>query len=239
VNESALLAARENSSQVEMSHMEKAIDRVMAGPERKSRILSDHERKVVSYHESGHALVAKLTAAADPVHKISIISRGQALGYTLQLPLEDKYLTSKTELYSRILVLMGGRVAESLIFNEITTGAHDDLTKATGLATKMVCEFGMSDTLGPVTYKKGESEVFLGRDLNSDRGYSEHTAQEIDSEVKKILTNALDHVRSLLEKNRDKLETLAKALMEKEILNADEVNQVLGLPLSGSAVPAS
>jgi cell division protease FtsH len=239
VNESALLAARENAQMVEMVHMEKAIDRVMAGPERKSRLLSDHERKIVSYHESGHALVAKLTPNADPVHKISIVSRGMALGYTLQLPLEDKHLTSKTELYSRLLVLMGGRAAEKLIFDEITTGAHDDLTKATSLATKMVCEFGMSDALGPITYKKPESEVFLGRDIGSDRGYSERTAQEIDEEIKKILVQAMNHVKDLLNKNRDKLEVLAKALMEKEILNADEVNHLLGMPASpGNAVPA-
>jgi cell division protease FtsH len=240
VNESALLAARENAQVVEMSHMEKAIDRVMAGPERKSRLLSDHERKVVSYHESGHALVAKLTPGADPVHKISIVSRGMALGYTLQLPLEDKHLTSKTELYNRLLVLMGGRAAEKLVFNEITTGAHDDLTKATSLATKMVCEFGMSDALGPITYKKPESEVFLGRDIASDRGYSEQTAQEIDAEIKRILTQAMTHVNDLLSKNRDKLETLAKALMEKENLNADEVNQLVGLPTTppGNALPA-
>jgi cell division protease FtsH len=232
VNESALLAARENAQMVEMVHVEKAIDRVMAGPERKSRILSEHERKVVSYHESGHALVAKLTPGADPVHKISIVSRGMALGYTLQLPEEDKHLTSKTELYTRLLVLMGGRAAEALTFNEITTGAHDDLTKATSLATKMICEFGMSDALGPVTYKKPDSEVFLGRDIASDRGYSEQTAQEIDAEVKKILTQAMSHVRDLLLKNRDKLEKLAHSLMEKEILNADEVNSVIGFPVS-------
>jgi cell division protease FtsH len=229
------LAARENAQMVEMVHMEKAIDRVMAGPERKSRLLSDHERKIVSYHESGHALVAKLTPNADPVHKISIVSRGMALGYTLQLPLEDKHLTSKTELYSRLLVLMGGRAAEKLIFDEITTGAHDDLTKATSLATKMVCEFGMSDVLGPVTYKKPESEVFLGRDLGNDRTFSESTAEIIDTEVKKILTSALDQVRHLLEKNRDKLERLAKTLYEKENLNADEINALVGLP---TALPA-
>lgn len=239
VNESALLAARENAQMVEMNHVEKAIDRVMAGPERKSRILSENERKIVSYHESGHALVAKLTPGADPVHKISIISRGMALGYTLQLPEEDRHLTSRTELYNRLLVLMGGRAAEALTFNEITTGAHDDLTKATSLATKMVCEFGMSDALGPITYKKPDSEVFLGRDIASDRGYSERTAQEIDAEVKKLLTQAMTHVKDLLQKNRDKLEALAKALMEKEILNADEVNKLLGFPTSpGTAVPA-
>jgi len=235
VNEAALLAARLNKNSVEMKVIESAIDRVMAGPERKSRILSDREKNIVAFHESGHALVAKLTPGTDPVHKISLIPRGPSLGYTLQLPTEDKYLTSKTELYSRILVLLGGRVAETLVFGDITTGAQDDLTKATALASKMVCEYGMSDLLGPVTYKKPESEVFLGRDLNSDRGFSDHTAEAIDREVKGILTSAMEHVKALLEKNVDKLKTLAKALMEKEILNADEVNQLLGLPSAESA----
>ncbi len=230
VNESALLAARNNRSAVEMQDMESAIDRVMAGPERKSRIISDREKQIVAYHECGHALVAKLTLGADPVHKISIISRGAALGYTLQLPEEDRYLTSKTELLNRLLVLLGGRVAEKLVFNEITTGAHDDIMKATALANKMICEFGMSDKLGTVTYKKPEAEVFLGRDLAHDRGYSEKTAQDIDQEVKDMLSSAFNKVKDLLEKNRDKLNALAKALIEKEILNADEVSQVIGLP---------
>lgn len=237
MNESALLAARENSTSVQMAHVEKAIDRVMTGPERKSRLLSPQEKKIVTYHECGHALVAKLTPGADPVHKISIVSRGHALGFTLQLPTEDKYLTSKTDLYSRLLVLMGGRVAEMLTFNEITTGAHDDLTKATSLAMKMVCEFGMSEAIGPVTYKKPESEVFLGRDIGNDRAYSEKTAQEIDAEVKNILTKALNDVKSLLSKNKDKLETLAKALYDKENLNGEEVNQLLGLPPTETAAP--
>jgi cell division protease FtsH len=238
VNEAALLAARSDRPSVEMKDIEAAIDRVMAGPERKSRIISEQEKKIVAFHESGHALVAKLTPGTDPVHKISIISRGLALGYTLQLPTEDKYLTSKTELYNRILVLMGGRVAEQLVFSEITTGAQDDLVKATGLANKMVCEYGMSDALGPITYKKPESEVFLGRDIGHERGFSEHTAQAIDTEIKRILTSAMEKVKDLLEKNRDKLETLAKALTEKEILNADEVNQLLGLPLTEASAQA-
>jgi cell division protease FtsH len=230
VNEAALLAARYDKPAVEMVHFESAIDRVMAGPERKSRLLSDKEREVVAYHESGHTLVAKLTPGTDPVHKVSIISRGMALGYTMQLPIEDKYLTSRTEIFNRILVLMGGRVAEQLVFSEITTGAQDDLMKATGLASKMVCEYGMSDIMGPMTYKKPESEVFLGRDIGHDRPYSEHTAQQIDIEVKRILSSALEKVKDLLEKNRDKLENLAKSLNEKEMLNENEINAVLGLP---------
>ena len=230
INEAALLAARYDKTSVDMTHLESAIDRVMAGPERKSRLLSDQERKIVAFHESGHTLVAKLTPGTDPVHKVSIISRGMALGYTMQLPTQDKYLTSKTEIYNRILVLMGGRVAEQLMFSEITTGAQDDLQKATSLASKMVCEYGMSESLGPMTYRKPEGEVFLGRDLHHDRGFSENTAQMIDTEVKRILTTALEKVKDMLEKNRDKLEKLAAALTEKEMLNGDEINTLLGLP---------
>lgn len=232
VNEAALLAARNDRPFVEMKELESAIDRVMAGPERRSRLISEQEKKIVAFHECGHTLVAKLTPGTDPVHKVSIISRGHALGYTLQLPTEDKYLTSRTELMNRILVLLGGRVAEQLIFNEITTGAQDDLQKATSIASKMVCEFGMSDEIGPIAYKKPEGEVFMGRDLAHDRGFSEHTAQEIDREVKNILTASLSRVKQLLESNRDKLEKLARALTEKEILNGDEVNALLGLPAS-------
>ncbi|MBV9079485.1 MAG: ATP-dependent zinc metalloprotease FtsH, partial [Elusimicrobia bacterium] len=232
VNEAALLAARNDRPHVEMKDLENAIDRVMAGPERKSRLISEHEKKIVAFHECGHTLVAKLTPGTDPVHKVSIISRGHALGYTMQLPTEDRYLTSRTELFNKILVLLGGRVAEMLIFNEITTGAQDDLMKATNIANKMVTEFGMSDDIGPIAYKKPEGEVFMGRDLAHDRGFSEHTAQEIDREVKKILTGALEKVKALLQTNRDKLERLANALTEKEMLNADEVNALLGLPAS-------
>ncbi|MFN0117706.1 MAG: ATP-dependent zinc metalloprotease FtsH [Elusimicrobiota bacterium] len=230
INESALLAARYDRNQVEMKDLESAIDRVMAGPERKSRLLSENERKIVAFHESGHTLVAKLLPGTDPVHKVSIISRGMALGYTMQLPTQDKYLTSKTELYNRILVLMGGRVAEQITFSEITTGAQDDLQKATSLASKMVCEFGMSDSIGPITYKKPEAEVFLGRDIGNDRGFSENTSQQIDMEVKRILTTAYEKVKNLLESNRDKLEKLSLALIEKEVLNGDEINELIGFP---------
>ena len=239
VNEAALLAARNSKTQVDMETVEQAIDRVMAGPERRSQLMSDKEKRIVAFHESGHTLVAKLTPGTDPVHKVSLIPRGKALGFTLQLPLEDKYLTSKTEIYNRILVLLGGRVAEMVVFKDITTGANDDLTKATSLANKMVTEFGMSDELGPVTYKKPDSEVFLGRDINHDRGFSETTAQTIDREVKKILTTALDKVKILIEKNRDKLDLLANALFEKENLTAEEVSQLTGIPPSQSTAAAS
>jgi len=232
VNEAALLAARNDRPYVDMKELEAAVDRVMAGPERRSRIISEHDKKIVAFHECGHTLVARLTPGTDPVHKVSIISRGHALGYTLQLPLEDKVLTSRTELMARIHVLLGGRVAEQMIFNEITTGAQDDLQKATSIANKMVCEFGMSDSIGPIAYKKPEGEVFVGRDMNQDRGFSENTAQKIDEEVKSILVTALAKVKTLLESNRATLERMAAALSEKEVLNAEEVNALIGLPAS-------
>jgi len=239
VNESALLAVRKGKDSVDMATIEAAIDRVMSGPERKSRLISEHEKNVVAFHESGHTLVAKLTPGTDPVHKVSLIPRGQALGYTLQLPEEDKYLTSKTEILNKILVLLGGRVAEMIIFKEITTGANDDLSKATSLANRMVREYGMSEEIGPITYQKPESEVFLGRDIVNDRGFSEDTAMRIDQEVKKILTGALDKVKNLLTKNRNKLEQLAKALSEKEMLTGEEITKLLGLPPIASQAPAS
>ncbi len=227
VNEAALLAARRNKEAVELPELEEAIERVIAGPERKNRMISEKEKKIVAYHESGHALVAKLTPGTDPVHKISIISRGQALGYTLQLPTEDRYLTSRGEMRNRLCVLLGGRVAEELVFSEITTGACDDLQKATNLAQKMVCEFGMSEKLGPLTYRKKEEEVFMGRDVGRDRGYSEQTAQVIDEEVKRLVVDSMNYVRKLLADNRAKLDKLADKLIEKEILDSEEVEALI------------
>lgn len=231
VNEAALLAARKNKNFVEMKDLEDAIERVIAGPERKSRMISEKEKKVVAYHESGHALVARLTPGTDPLHKISIIPRGPALGYTLQLPTEDRYLISKEELLNRITVLLGGRTAEELVFNEITSGAQDDFAKATAMVQKMVTEFGMSENLGPIAFRKKESEVFLGRDIMAQqREYSEKTAELIDSEVKRIITECASNAKKLLQANSDKLKILAEKLMEKEILNLDEINLVLGFP---------
>ena len=227
VNEAVLLAARRNKPYVELPELEEAIERVIAGPERKNRMISEREKKIVAYHESGHALVAKLTPGTDPVHKISIISRGQALGYTLQLPTEDRYLTSRTELKNRLYVLLGGRAAEELIFKEITTGACDDLSKSTSLAQKMVCEFGMSDKLGPLTFRKKEEEVFLGRDINREVTFSNQTAELIDSEVKQLILDAMSYVRKLLSDNRTKLDRLAERLMEKEILDSEEVDSLI------------
>ena len=227
VNEAALLAARRNKPHVELPELEEAIERVIAGPERKTRMISEKEKKIVAYHESGHALVAKLTPGTDPVHKVSIIPRGPALGYTLQLPTEDRYLTSKTEIKNRLSVLLGGRVAEELVFSDVTTGAHDDLTKATDIAHKMVCEYGMSDKMGPLTFRKKEEEVFLGRDLGRDRSYSNQTAEMIDSEVKQLILDALSYVRRLLSENRSKLDRLAEKLIEKEILESEEVDSLI------------
>jgi cell division protease FtsH len=239
VNEAALLAARRSKPFVALKEMEEAIDRVIAGPERKSRMMSEKEKKIIAYHESGHTLVAKLLPGTDPVHKVSIIPRGPALGYTMQLPTEDKYLTTKSDMLNRLCVLLGGHTAEKLIFDEITTGAQDDLQKATQIATKMVCEFGMSDKLGLVAYKKHESEMFLGRDLNEGKSYSDQTAQIIDEEIKRIINECQDKVQKLLTANRPVLEALATALVEREVLDGEEVDRISrGEPLPPMAAPA-
>src|SRR3989344_4510442 len=246
VNEGALLAARRNKTAVDMEDFEEAIERVMAGPERKSRVISDQEKSVVAYHESGHALVAKLIPGTDPVHKVSIIPRGPALGYTLQLPLEDRYLIRKDEILNRITVLLGGRTAEMLIFKESTSGAQDDFQKATAMAQKMVTELGMSDAVGTIAYRKKESEIFLGRDIMShQKEYSEKTAELIDAEVKRIITECGDKAKKLLADNFDKLKTLAEKLVEKEVLEGEEVNELLGFakpkqePRADSPAPES
>ncbi|HOX22484.1 MAG TPA: ATP-dependent zinc metalloprotease FtsH, partial [Elusimicrobiales bacterium] len=197
VNEAAFLAAKHNKKAVELADMKEAIERIMAGPQRRSRVISNGERKIVAYHESGHALVAKLIPGCVPVHKVSIIPRGPALGYTLQLPLEDKYLTTRTEILNRISVLLGGRAAEDVVFHEITTGAHDDLSKVTAMVHRMVTEFGMSQSLGLVSLKKDEREVFLGRDLVNQPRYSEETASKIDQEVNAIIQTAYNRAVEL------------------------------------------
>ena len=231
VNEGALLAARKNKSAVEMDDLEEAIERVIAGPERKSRMISEHEKKVVAFHESGHALVAKLIPGTDPVHKVSIIPRGPALGYTLQLPLEDRYLVRKEEILNRITVLLGGRTAEELVFKESTSGAQDDFQKATAMAQRMVTEFGMSEALGTIAFRKKESEVFLGRDMMThQREYSEKTAELIDSEVKRITVECGVKAKKLLQDNFAILTKMAEALIQKEVLEAEEVDDIMGIP---------
>jgi cell division protease FtsH len=241
LNEAALLAARQNKTQIDMKDCEEAIDRVIAGPERKSRIMSQREKELVAYHESGHALTAKLLPNADPLHKVTIIPRGMALGITMQLPTEDRYLMTKAEIVDRIMVLLGARAAEELIFQENTTGAHDDLQKATTLARKMVMEFGMSPKLGPIALGKKHEQVFLGRDIVEERNYSEEVASQIDTEVRSIIDTCYANAYHLLETNIDKLHRLAEALLEKETVEAEEVDRLLSespAPFANRPTPA-
>ncbi len=226
-NEAALLAARQNLENVKMKNFEEAIDRIVAGPQRKSRIISDKEKSIIAYHEAGHTIVAKVIPNMDPVHKVTIVSSGRALGYTLQIPLEDKFLTSKTEIEGRLAILMGGRVAEELIFNEITTGAQNDIARATQIATRMVTEFGMSDKIGTLALGKENEEVFLGMDISKSPKHSDKTAELIDEEIKSIVTAAKNRARKILEENRDKLENLVKMLMERETLNGEQVDMIM------------
>src|ERR1700736_4394238 len=227
LNEAALLAARQNKTQIDMENCEEAIDRVIAGPERKSRIMSQREKEMIAYHESGHALTAKLLPNADPLHKVTIIPRGMALGITMQLPTEDRYLMTKAEIVDRIMVLLGARAAEELIFHENTTGAHDDLQKATTLARKMVMEFGMSPKIGPIALGKKHEQIFLGRDIAEERNYSEEVASQIDTEVRSIIDTCYANAYHLLEPNITQLHRLAEALLEKETVEADEVDRLL------------
>ncbi len=228
VNEAALLASRSGKKFISMQEFEASIDRVIAGPEKKSRIMNDKEKEIVAYHESGHALVAKLLPNCDPVHKVSIIPRGSAaLGYTLQLPTEDRYLISKSELMERLSVLLGGRVAEELIFKDITTGAQNDLERATKIARQMVTEFGMSESIGPMTLGRKEHQIFLGRDISEDRNYSDEIAFQIDKEVEKIIGNAYDKAKEILTKNKRKLKKIATTLIQKETLEGEELDNLM------------
>jgi len=210
-----------------MKDLEEAIEKMMAGPQRRSSVISDYEKKVVAYHEAGHTLVAKSLPGCDPVHKVSIIPRGPALGYTLQLPVEDKYLTSRTEILNRLCVLLGGRAAEELVFNEITTGAHDDLSKVSSYVQKMVLEFGMSDKVGPMSLKKDDSEVFLGRDLTRQAGYSNETSRIVDEEIKRIVSDCYLKAKSALSENRKALDAIAARLIENEVIDAAEIVDII------------
>lgn len=230
VNEAALLAARKNKDSVGIEEMESSIERVMAGPERKSRVITDYEKKIVAHHESGHTLLALLLPGTDPLHKVSIIPRGTAgLGYTLQRPLQDRYLATKQELMARLAVLMGGRVAEEIIFDDITTGAQNDLEVASDIARRMVREFGMSEKLGRLTFGRRSHQVFLGRDIGEEKNYSEQTAVIIDKEVQNIIDICYAQAKELLLKHIDKLKLLAEKLLEKEALDAEEVKVITGL----------
>jgi cell division protease FtsH len=232
VNEAALLAARKNRDKVTMADFEEAKDKVMMGMERKSLIISDREKKTTAYHESGHVLVAKMVPEADPVHKVTIIPRGRALGVTTYLPMDEKHTYSKEYLEAMIAYLMGGRAAEKLVFNELTTGAGNDIERATQLARKMVCEWGMSDRLGPLTFGKKEEEIFLGREIAQHRDYSEETAMIIDEEVKKIVSKGMDRAEKILKDNMDILHRLSAALLEREILDGEEIDKIIkGEPL--------
>jgi len=228
VNEAALLAARRDRKSISMAEFEEAIDRVLAGPERRTRLISDHEKEIIAFHEVGHALVAKMVPGCDPVHKISIIPRGhKALGYTLQLPEEDRFLMSKKELINRICVLLGGRVAEEIHFSDITTGAQNDLERATQIARQMVTEFGMSESLGPVTLGRKQHEVFLGRDIMEDRNYSDEVAFAIDQEVRRIVEGCYERVRAILKENQDVHVRIAKTLLAEEVIEGDRLDALL------------
>lgn len=230
VNEAALLAARRNKEFVTQPELEESIERVMVGPERRSRVISKKEKEVKAVHESGHALAALMTPNTDPVHKISIIPRGYGVGgYTLQVPTEDRNLITRQEMKNRIVVLLGGRVAEELYFNEITSGASDDLQRATQLAQTMVCELGMSEKMGNLTYGKRDQQVFLGRDLMREKDYSEQTAVLIDEEVRRIVREAYETTKKIITENRDKLNALSKELLEKEVLEEEEIKRIVGL----------
>ncbi len=242
VNEAALLAARRNKKKIMMSEMDEAIERVIAGPQRRSRILGPKEREIAAYHEGGHALLGKLLPNADPPHKVTILPRGMALGYVISAPPEDKYTYTRTELLDRITAMLGGRVAEELVFNEVTTGAQNDFEQATELARKMVTEFGMSEKLGPLSLGRRHGPVFLGRDLVETRNYSEEIAYEIDKEVRRIIDECYQRAREALMGARERLNRLAKALLERESLEGEQIEKVLaGEPLEPEtpAVPAA
>ena len=228
VNEAALLAARKKKKSVDMSDFEEAKDKVMMGVQRTSVVLSEEEKKITAYHEGGHTLVAAKTKGADPVHKVTIIPRGRALGVTMQLPIDEKHGYSREYINGRLAILMGGRAAEELIFNEMTTGAGNDIEQATGIARKMVCEWGMSDVVGPMTFGKKNEEVFLGREIQSQRDYSEDMAKIIDEEVVKIVRKAQKTAERILKKDIAKLHSIADALLEKETINGDDVLAIVG-----------
>jgi cell division protease FtsH len=227
VNEAALLAARNNKDRVTMRDLEEAKDKVLMGTERRSMLISENEKRITAYHEAGHALVAKFTPGSDPVHKVTIIPRGRALGLTTTLPIDEKHNYSRNYCESLLAHLMGGREAEKLVFKETTTGAGNDIERATELARKMVCEWGMSESMGPLAFGKKEEEIFLGREIAKHRDYSELTAQKIDEEVKRIVLEAAERAANILKQNEDKLHALANALLEREILDGDEIDAII------------
>lgn len=227
VNEGALLAARRNKKKVEMPELEEAIERVIAGPERKSKVISENEKRLVAYHEAGHALVGMLLPGTDPVHKVSIIPRGGAGGYTLMLPKEDRYYKTKTELLDRIKSLLGGRVAEALVLKEISTGAQSDLERATDLARKMVTQWGMSEELGPITFGRRQEQVFLGRDIGQEKNYSEEVAYTIDTAIRRMLDESYIKTEEMINSHLPALHLIAERLIEKETLEGEELVELM------------
>ncbi len=244
VNEAALFAARSNKRLVDMEDFERAKDKIMMGAERRSMIMPEEERRNTAYHESGHAIVAKLLPKTDPVHKVTIIPRGRALGLTMQLPTEDRYSQDRVRLLSTIAVLFGGRIAEELFMNQMTTGASNDFQRATDLARRMVTQWGMSDVLGPMVYGEEEGEIFLGRSVTTHKNMSEASLQKVDSEIRRIIDEQYGLARRLLEENRDKVEAMTAALLEWETIDADQINDIMEgkpprAPKPSSAPPKS
>ena len=227
LNEGALLAARYNKDIIEMNDIEQSIEKVMAGPEKKSKIISEKDKEITAYHEVGHALVGVLTEGCDPVRKVSIIPRGMALGLTWTMPEDDKVHVTKSQLIAQIAMLLGGRVAEEIIFQDVTTGASNDLERASALARRIVTVYGMNDKLGPITYGKRNEHVFRGRDFGTERDYGEEVATAIDREVKSLVQDRHEYVTKLINDNRDILEEMTKLLLEKETIDEDEVHEVV------------
>ncbi|MFB0545541.1 MAG: ATP-dependent zinc metalloprotease FtsH, partial [Anaerolineae bacterium] len=239
VNEAAILAARRNKKAISMAEFQEAVERVIAGPERKSRLISDEEKEIIAYHEAGHALVMHLLPKCDPVHKVSIVARGMTLGYTMPLPEDDRYLQGKAKFQDELAGLLGGRAAEELIFNDVTTGASNDLERVTHIARKMVCEYGMSDKLGPLTFGHKEELVFLGREIGEQRNYSEEVAQEIDREVRYLINEAHQRAKDVLIANRDKLAAIAQRLIEVETIESAEIEEILAQSSVGAQEQAA
>jgi cell division protease FtsH len=240
VNESALFAARGNKRLVDMDDFERAKDKIMMGAERKSMVMPEHERRNTAYHESGHAVVARLLPRTDPVHKVTIIPRGRALGVTMQLPQEDRYSMDREQILQNIAVLFGGRIAEEVFMKQMTTGASNDFERATEMARRMVTQWGMSDHLGPMVYGENEGEVFLGRSITTHKNVSEATMQQVDAEIRRIIDGQYALARKLIEDNSEKVEAMAKALMEWETIDADQVNDIMeGRPPRPPKPPAN
>jgi cell division protease FtsH len=227
VNEAALFAARSNKRLVDMEDFERAKDKIMMGAERRSMVMPEEERRNTAYHESGHAVVAKMLPKTDPVHKVTIIPRGRALGVTMQLPTEDRYSQDRVRLLNTITVLFGGRIAEELFMNQMTTGASNDFQRATDLARRMVTQWGMSDSLGPMVYGEEEGEIFLGRSVTTHKNVSEETMKMVDKEIRRIIDEQYALARRLLEENRDKVEAMTATLLEWETIDADQINDIM------------